>query len=172
MTSKRRHGVILASSLCRVPVGQTCISCICNFWFQGIKTHARDWRPTYQDCGSSSYQVSHLRRLVEGVSSHLAGNCGTCVALLSMREELYSSFSVSCHSRGGMEELESRIDRNPILARPPLQPPAILSGTPGLGWTPFICGRAGCWQINSILANNGRRILNHYPFQWNIPIWA
>ena len=52
-----------------------------------------------------------------------------------------------------------------IIARPPHQPPVILSGTPELGWAPLTCG---CWQINSILANIGHRnsirILNQYPF--------
>ena len=41
------------------------------------------------------------------------------------------------------------------------------------GWlatpsTPLSCGMASCWQINSILANSGRKnsiqILNQYPF--------
>ena len=51
------------------------------------------------------------------------------------------------------------------IARPPHQPPVILSGTPELGLTPLTCV---CWQINSILANIGHRnsirILNQYPF--------
>ena len=59
------------------------------------------------------------------------------------------------------------------IARPPHQPPVILSGTPELGLTPLTCV---CWQINSILANIGHRnsirILNQYPFWWNILIWA
>ena len=42
--------------------------------------------------------------------------------------------------------------------------PVIRSGTLGQGWAPLTCG---CWQINSILANIGRRnsirILNQYP---------
>ena len=39
------------------------------------------------------------------------------------------------------------------IARPPREPepPAILSTTPNLGWTPLSCGRSGCRQINSIL---------------------
>ena len=49
------------------------------------------------------------------------------------------------------------------------------------GWlatpsTPRICGMASCWQINSILANNGRKnsiqIFNQYPFLWKVSIWA
>ena len=59
------------------------------------------------------------------------------------------------------------------IARPPHQPPVILSSTPELGLTPLTCV---CWQINSILANIGHRnsirILNQYPFWWNILIWA
>ena len=59
------------------------------------------------------------------------------------------------------------------IARPPNQPPVILSGTPQLGWAPLTCV---CWQINSILANIGHRnsirILNQYPFWWNILIRA
>ena len=59
------------------------------------------------------------------------------------------------------------------IARPPHQPPVILSGTPELGLTPLTCV---CWQINSILANIGHRnsirILNQYPFWWNLLIWA
>ena len=59
----------------------------------------------------------------------------------------------------------------PHIARPPHQPPVILSGTPELGWAPLTCG---CWQINSILASIGHgnsiRILNQYPFWWNISI--
>ena len=59
------------------------------------------------------------------------------------------------------------------IGRPPHQAPVILSGTPELGWDPLTCG---CWQINSILANIGRRnsirILNQYPCWWNILIWA
>ena len=52
--------------------------------------------------------------------------------------------------------------------------PAIrLFRTPELGCTPLSCGMIGCWQINSILANIGRknsnRILNQYPL-WNILI--
>ena len=35
---------------------------------------------------------------------------------------------------------------------------------------------AGCWQINYILTNIGRknsiRILNQYPFFWNVLIWT
>ena len=61
----------------------------------------------------------------------------------------------------------------PILARPPHQPPVILSRTPELGWAPLTCG---CWQINSILGNIGRRnsiqILSQYPFWWKILIHA
>ena len=42
--------------------------------------------------------------------------------------------------------------------------------------TPIGLVMAGCWQINSILANIGRRnsiqILNQYPFFRNILIWA
>ena len=57
------------------------------------------------------------------------------------------------------------------IARPPHQPPVILSGTPELGWAQLTCG---CWQISSILANIGHRnsirILNQYPFWWNISI--
>ena len=34
-------------------------------------------------------------------------------------------------------------------------PPAILSSTPELGWTPLSCSMGGCWQITSILANIG-----------------
>ena len=68
---------------------------------------------------------------------------------------------------GGGENYKSAI------ARPPHQPPVILSGTPELGLTPLTCV---CWQINSILANIGHRnsirILNQYPFWWNILIWA
>ena len=59
------------------------------------------------------------------------------------------------------------------IARPPNQPPVILSGTPELGWAPLTCI---CWQINSFLANIGHRnsirILNQYPSWWNISIWA
>ena len=56
-----------------------------------------------------------------------------------------------------------------IHSQTPHQPPVILSGTLEQGWAPLTCG---CWQINSILANIGRRnsirILNQYPFWWNI----
>ena len=42
--------------------------------------------------------------------------------------------------------------------------------------TPAGLVMAGCWQINSILTNIGRRnsirILNQYPFFWNILIWT
>ena len=67
-----------------------------------------------------------------------------------------------------------------IIARTQRQPPAILSRTPQLAsiplWPQMGLVMAGCWQINSILANIGRRnsirILNQYPFFWNILIWA
>ena len=58
-----------------------------------------------------------------------------------------------------------------IIARPPHQPPVILSGTPEVGLAPLTCG---CWPINSISANIGHRNsirnLNQYPFWWNILI--
>ena len=42
--------------------------------------------------------------------------------------------------------------------------------------TPMGLAMTDCWQINPILANIGRRnsirILNQYPFFWNILIWA
>ena len=42
--------------------------------------------------------------------------------------------------------------------------------------TPLSCGMASCWQINSILANSGRKnsiqILNQYPFLWKVLILA
>ena len=60
------------------------------------------------------------------------------------------------------------------------QPPAIPSSTPQLAssppWTPVGLVIAGCWQINSILFNIGRRnyfwSLNQYLFFWNALIWA
>ena len=59
------------------------------------------------------------------------------------------------------------------IARPPHQPPVILSGTPELEWAPLTCS---FWQINSILANIGHRnsirILNQYPSWWNILVRA
>ena len=66
------------------------------------------------------------------------------------------------------------------IARTPRQPPAILSSTPTAGErtpvTPMGLAMAGCWQINHILANIGRRnsirISNQYPLFWNILIWA
>ena len=49
-----------------------------------------------------------------------------------------------------------------------------LAGLPNTD--PIHLDMTGCWQINSILANIGRknsiRILNLYPFLWNILIWA
>ena len=58
-----------------------------------------------------------------------------------------------------------------LIARPPHQPPVILSGTPDVGLAPLTCG---CWPINYISANIGHRnsirILNQYPFWWNILI--
>ena len=43
-------------------------------------------------------------------------------------------------------------------------------------WTPPHCDMAGCWEINYILANirckHSIRILNQYPFLWNISIWV
>ena len=58
-----------------------------------------------------------------------------------------------------------------VIARPPHQPPVILSGTPEVGLAPLTCG---CWPINYISANIGHRnsirILNQYPFWWNILI--
>ena len=69
--------------------------------------------------------------------------------------------------------MEETLNPQKTIARPPHQPPVILSGTPELGLTPLTCV---CWQINSILANIGHRnsirILNQYPFWWNILIWA
>ena len=63
-----------------------------------------------------------------------------------------------------------------LIARPPHEPPAILFCTPGLASTPLSCGMASCWQINSILANSGRKnsiqILNQYPFLRKVLIWA
>ena len=58
----------------------------------------------------------------------------------------------------GWRSIEScnLVSKNPvapytnIIARPPNQPPVILSGTPELGWAPLTCV---CWQINSILIN-------------------
>ena len=71
-----------------------------------------------------------------------------------------------------IQPIPSQVNRYPI-ARPPHQPPVILYGTPELGLTPLTCV---CWQINYILANIGHRnsirILNQYPFWWNIVIWA
>ena len=66
------------------------------------------------------------------------------------------------------------------IARTPRQPRAILSSTPAAGErtpvTPMGLAMAGCWQINHILANIGRRnsirISNQYPLFWNISIWA
>ena len=45
---------------------------------------------------------------------------------------------------------------------------------PEVEWTSRSCGMAGCWQINFILANAGRKensnlILNQYVFLWNTP---
>ena len=55
----------------------------------------------------------------------------------------------------------------------PIQHPTAGERTP---MTPMGLVMAGCWQINSILANidrrNSIRILNQYPFFWNILIWA
>ena len=55
----------------------------------------------------------------------------------------------------------------------PIQHPTAGERTP---MTPMGLVMAGCWQINSILANIGRRnpirILNQYPFFWNLSIWA
>ena len=66
----------------------------------------------------------------------------------------------------------SAVDAQVIIARPPHQPPVILSGTPEVGLAPLTCG---CWPINSISANIGHRnsirILNQHPFWWNILIW-
>ena len=49
---------------------------------------------------------------------------------------------------------------SPFRSRPPCEPPE-------LGWTPLSFGMVGCWQINSILANIGRKnsigILNQSP---------
>ena len=61
---------------------------------------------------------------------------------------------------------------NVTIARSPHEPPAILSCTPELAGYPFdptqLWHMASCWQINSILANSGRKnsiqILNQYPF--------
>ena len=43
-------------------------------------------------------------------------------------------------------------------------------------WAPVSYGMVGCWHINSILANNDRkisiRILNQYPFLWKMLICA
>ena len=61
-------------------------------------------------------------------------------------------------------------------ARQHHDPPAILSGTPELGWTTLSCGMVGCGQINSIWANigceNSIQIWNQYPFLWKVLIWA
>ena len=55
----------------------------------------------------------------------------------------------------------------------PIQHPIAGERTP---MTPMGLVMAGCWQINSILTNIGRRnsirILNQYPFFWNILIWT
>ena len=55
----------------------------------------------------------------------------------------------------------------------PIQHPTAGERTPV---TPMGLAMAGCWQINNILANIGRRnsirILNQYPLFWNILIWA
>ena len=55
----------------------------------------------------------------------------------------------------------------------PIQHPIASEHTP---MTPMGLAMAGCWQINSILTNIGRRnsirILNQYPFFWNILIWT
>ena len=55
----------------------------------------------------------------------------------------------------------------------PIQHPTAGQRTP---LTPMGLVMAGCWQINYILANICRRkcirILNQYPFFWNILIWA
>ena len=63
------------------------------------------------------------------------------------------------------------ITNQECIARPPHQPPVILSGTPEVGLAPLTCG---CWPINYISANIGHRnsirILNQYPFWWNILI--
>ena len=54
----------------------------------------------------------------------------------------------------------------------PIQHPTSGELTP---MTPVGLVMAGCWQINSILANIGGRnsipILNQYPFFWNIYIY-
>ena len=55
-------------------------------------------------------------------------------------------------------------------ARPPCEPPTILSHTQELRWTPLSCGMVGCCQVNSNLANidlkNSIQILKWYPL-WN-----
>ena len=88
--------------------------------------------------------------------------------------KLYLQHHVSYSTISGRRQIQQNkrvVDL--VIARPPHQPPVILSGTPELGLTPLTCV---CWQINSILANIGHRnsirILNQYPFWWNILIWA
>ena len=46
--------------------------------------------------------------------------------------------------------------------------------TPWLGWTSLSCGMVGCCRsilFLPILVIKSIRILNHYPFLWNISIW-
>ena len=66
-----------------------------------------------------------------------------------------------------------------LIARPPHEPQPTYpepQGWPATPSTPLSCGMAGCWQINYILANSGRKnsiqILNQYPFLWKILIWV
>ena len=54
---------------------------------------------------------------------------------------------------------------HPMRPQPSYPAPQGWLSTPS---TPLSCGMASCWQINSILANNGRKnsiqILNRHPF--------
>ena len=70
-------------------------------------------------------------------------------------------------------DLDFRRPEHPMSPQPSYAAPHGWLATP---WTPLICGMAGCCQINSISSNidhkSSIRILNQYPFLWQILFWT
>ena len=92
----------------------------------------------------------------------------TIVELWSNKSNCFAQRIVYPYAYGIARQATSSRCSRANVTWPTREPAAILSHTQELGWIPLSCGMVGCWQINSILDNIGRknynRILNQYLF--------
>ena len=107
----------------------------------------------------SSVSKSHSV-YIQLMTSQSIGQCTQ--QFLCMQTKLSSNSLVIDYINGDIHDVRTNWVKSAIqgdsfssIARPPREPPAILSITPELGWAPLSCGMVGCCQINSILANIG-----------------